>query len=110
MTNYNDGNWHGWNNGDCPVHIHTRVDYIWKHSSGVTYMSDEPAGSLLWESNQHGNLIAFRVVKEYKEGPREWWVNEYPDYFGFFYHTREEAEKNKVDSVIRTIKVREVIE
>ena len=25
MTNYNDGRWHGWNGGECPVHPETVV-------------------------------------------------------------------------------------
>ena len=30
MTNtYNDGKWHGWNGGECPVHPKTVVDYLW---------------------------------------------------------------------------------
>lgn len=71
MTNYNDGKWHGWNGGKCPVHPETvvevaqhgddldlgkSVEFIWSHIEGDPY-----------------NIIAFRVTKEHKE-PREFWV------------------------------------
>ena len=78
MTNsYNDGKWHGWNGGECPVHPETIVDYLWvyKHKGETqsNLVTNQLAGCLLFEGNEHGDLVAFRVVKEYKE-PREWWI------------------------------------
>ena len=80
MTNYNDGKWHGWNGGECPVHPETVVvvQLGWdtrinvdKDTSGYT----ECAGSLRWTHiGGGGDIIFFRVVKEHKE-PREFWVD-----------------------------------
>ena len=28
MTSYNDGKWHGWNGGECPVHPETEVEFV----------------------------------------------------------------------------------
>lgn len=72
MTNYNDGKWHGWDVGECPVHEKSEVrvvfyngDTTWTH-----YLFE--VGDLPW--NISGNpIVAFRVVKEYKE-PREFWI------------------------------------
>ena len=73
---YNDGTWHGWNGGECPVHPKTFVDYIWVskcNEPSSKLITNHPAGCLLFEGNEHGDLVAFRVVREYK-GPREWWI------------------------------------
>ena len=76
MTNYNDGKWHGWNGGDCPVHGKTMVEVIW-FSAGHTVQSSvtEASKRLTWRCGYAGiPPVAFRVVKEYKQ-PREYWVN-----------------------------------
>lgn len=72
MTNYNDGAWHRWNGGQCPVHPKSLVRTFFIHngkepstqSDGVQFI----AGSHKWDC-----VIAFRVVKEYRE-PREFWI------------------------------------
>ena len=69
MTNYNDGKWHGWNGGECPVHPETLVNA--KFSCG-TECDGYRAGPWDWGDNPT-KIVAFRVVKEYK-GPREWWI------------------------------------
>lgn len=70
---YNDGRWHGWNGGECPVHPKTEVQFIWEH--------DERTGTHTREAGEDkhgvspgwsGAVKAFRVVKEYRE-PRELW-------------------------------------
>ena len=76
MTNYNDGKWHGWNGGECPVHPESVVDARWKHTS-----LDRPlmaAGyfdrhAWLWGDPTVSEIVAFRVVKEYRE-PSECWA------------------------------------
>lgn len=71
MTNYNDGCWHGWNGGECPVHPETLVEVMLQ--SGF---NDSGVGSTDWDWGICKNpIIAFRVVKEYKE-PREVWLVE----------------------------------
>jgi len=74
MTDYNDGNWHGWNGGECPVHPKSVVEWVhvceldaW--SLGVKEKME--AGQLGFDDE----IIAFRVVKEYRE-PRDWWIVE----------------------------------
>ena len=77
MTNYNDGKWHGWNGGECPVHpdtvvvvqlaCDTRIDV---EESGYA----DRAETLRWAHfGASSDIIAFRVVKEHKE-PREFWI------------------------------------
>ena len=74
MTNYNDGNWHGWDGGECPVHPKTEVEAVWhdprRNTAGIT--GPRPAKvdgtTLAW-----GHVVRFRVVKEYLE-PRTIWV------------------------------------
>ena len=78
MINYNDGKWHGWNGGECPVHPETEVvvqlacdTRIDVEESGYAYRAE----ILRWTSiGGGGDIIAFRVIKEYKE-PREFWVD-----------------------------------
>jgi hypothetical protein len=70
-TNYNDGKWHGWNGGECPVHPETLVDIV--DEEGETF-SDHKAGAADWERcDMFVPIIAFRVTKEHKE-PREWLI------------------------------------
>jgi hypothetical protein len=65
MTNYNDGKWHGWNGGECPVHPDSVGDIT--YFDGVRYRSTR-LGQYDWKTP-----LMFRVVKEHKE-PREFWV------------------------------------
>ena len=73
MTDYNDGKWHGWNGGECPVHpksvvqIQTVVGVL----NGAN-QSDLAAGGRCWERNiGDASIVAFRVIKEHRE-PREY--------------------------------------
>lgn len=71
--NYNDGKWHGWNGGECPVHPETMI--LGCFEDGVDYSANGsmPAGSYDWECDDDCAIIAFRVTKEHKE-PREFWA------------------------------------
>ena len=76
MTNYNDGNWHGWNGGECPVHPKSVVDARWKHTSidrPLMNAGDFDRHTWLWGQPGIAEIVAFRVVKEYSE-PRECWA------------------------------------
>lgn len=72
--NYNDGNWHGWSGGDCPVHPKTTVEAVWhdpcRNAAGFqperTACEDE-GPRLAW-----AHVVKFRVIKSYRE-PRESW-------------------------------------
>ena len=75
MTDYNDGKWHGWNGGECPVHPKSVVEAIWhdpnKNTAGfqperTAYEDEGPR--LAWS-----HVVKFRVVREYYE-PREFWI------------------------------------
>lgn len=73
MTNYNDGSWHGWNGGECPVHPDTVVEVqTYGKNSGS---NEDLAYTFSWnEPDTYGDtIIAFRVIKEHKE-PREVWM------------------------------------
>ena len=70
MTNYNDGNWHGWKGGDCPVHPKSVVEYVTIEPTEIKEDKDK-AGLLYWIAGT--DIVAFRVTKEYKQ-PREYWV------------------------------------
>lgn len=82
MTDYNDGKWHGWNGGECPVHPKSIVQAMEENGSG-------------WKSeaeNCDWRLMcgAFRVTKEYRE-PREFWICIYD---GLAWDTEYEAKAN----------------
>lgn len=113
MTDYNDGEWHGWNGGECPVHPKSRVQwtrFTGIGSFGVSHEGECRADDAYWESTTPGgHLTGFRVIEEYRE-PREWWVNEYHS-GGFGIHdSKEEADKYTTLNRIACIHVREVVE
>jgi len=72
MTNYNDGNWHGWNGGECPVHLDSEVDVM--IADGIREFGK--AKVFFWHETDDPRcaIAAFRVIKEHKE-PRELWVD-----------------------------------
>jgi hypothetical protein len=73
VRDYNDGQIHGWNGGECPVHPKTVVE-VWFRSKDSDIWQ---AGGLGWEhTGEYDDIIAFRVVKPYVE-PKVIWVNEY---------------------------------
>lgn len=96
--NYNDGKWHGWNGGECPVHPESEVEV----ACGDGLSRGEARSHEPWDV-EAGTLpiIAFRVIKEHKE-PREWWIDlkPYGDYpvvshtpmSGSYIHVREVIE------------------
>lgn len=74
INTYNNGQIHGWNGGDCPVHPETEVEYWLRDGVPETIKAE----GLWWSHEDAGSdVIAFRVVKEYVE-PKVIWVNEYP--------------------------------
>lgn len=64
MTDYNDGKWHGWNGGECPVHLRSIIDQVWhdekNDSCGIT--RNRLAGTAAWKQT-----LKFRVVTPYVE-------------------------------------------
>ena len=67
MTDYNDGKWHGWNGGECPVHTESVVQV-----STCEGWHTERAGNWNWDDKKTP-ISSFRVVNEYRE-PREFWL------------------------------------
>lgn len=75
MTNYNDGAWHGWNGGECPVHPKSMVEYIWHDTQTNRFGSAQMVAGFNDSDERPAwpQIIHFRVVKEYRE-PREFWI------------------------------------
>ena len=106
-VDYNDGKIHGWNGGECPVHPKTMVE-CWTES-GERDISN--AEDWFWSCGDQGdNLIAFRVIKVFKE-PKTIWVNEWKDGSVCAYKTENMAKYNAYDNSTRiAVKYQEVIE
>ena len=105
MTNYNDGEWHGWNGGECPVHPETVVEATTKEFGFVSTKAGDYYG---WEKG-HGNpILAFRVIKEHKEHvkPREFWVSNND---GYAHETLESVLLDPLTEKHGWVHVREVL-
>lgn len=110
MTNYNDGKWHAWNGGGCPLHPLSEVRVLWLIGEHCAEIRCGLAVNLAWRGNPHGEIIAFRVIKEHKE-PREFWITEYPEGEMCIHANKASAEKvGTADRNGQIIHVREVIE
>jgi hypothetical protein len=68
-TDYNDGNWHGWNGGECPVHPEAEVTIA--TTCGMKNF-DTLAKMCSWDRLVNP-IVAFRVTKEHKV-PQEYWL------------------------------------
>jgi hypothetical protein len=93
---YNNGNWHPWTGGDCPVHPDSIVDVMF-HDGHIAIGLD--ADEWDWSLDICTNIVAFKVTKEFKAEPREFWINT------FSYSTR----RNKPEDMDGWIHVREVL-
>lgn len=64
MTDYNDGKWHGWNGGKCPVHPKSNVCGIYMDNEVVPHQKPvfDCASEFDWDRSGSYILIAFRVV------------------------------------------------
>jgi hypothetical protein len=107
MTDYNDGNWHGWNGErKCPVHHESLVDQVWhdpdRDAAGL-YVQKK-AGSRAW-----GQTLRFRVVKPYRE-PREFWVNVYGADDLMAHPSKDKADRSATRLRRECIRVREVLD
>jgi hypothetical protein len=64
MTDYNDGKWHGWNGGKCPVDTQAHVDIVWINRVGGLDRNDFVyARHCSWVHDDDGDIIAFRVMR-----------------------------------------------
>ena len=68
MTDYNDGNWHGWNGGECPVHPLSLVEVRFVDGDRTHFRQTDTAGEHVWEwTDDYDDIVVFRVVKPYVE-------------------------------------------
>lgn len=88
MNDYNNGQIHGWNGGECPVHPKSEVMFWFRGMSG--YVNDAATAHSWQHRNYVGDIIAFQVTKPYVE-PKTIWVNEHPDRDPIAYASEEEA-------------------
>ena len=94
MTNYNDGNWHGYNGQDLSsIHQLSEIEAIWFGSCSLG-TGRRQRGEHVW-----AGTVAFRVTKEYRE-PISGYVR--PDCIQ--YDTPDDCDMHKF------IHVREVLE
>jgi hypothetical protein len=76
---YIEGQWYGWNGGECPVHPETVVDVAVAATKGfIDLYESRLAGDFGWSPTKRSPIITFRVVKHHVE-PKVVWVNEYPN-------------------------------
>ncbi len=106
MTNYNDGKWHGWNGGECPVHPESEVEAVYTRSEIFKGIVSDVAKAFSWEDSEYSlGLVAFRVVKEHRK-PREFWITNND---GFAHDSLDSAERDPLTEKHGFIHVREVI-
>lgn len=90
---YTEGQWYGWNGGECPVHPETIVDVVAETSEGCATIYDGLfACDWYWSSLDKKQIIAFRVVKHHVE-PNVIWVNEYDDNGLYAHPTKNDATR-----------------
>ena len=110
MTDYNDGNWHGWNGGECPVHPESVIDAVWPSTMDdkKSYRDARKAKDFPWIVGGAWVPFLFRVTKPYVEPPkpREFWINEYAWGFGRDFGSKAEADDYAMNNRIRCIHVR----
>lgn len=108
MTNYNDGQIHGWNGGECPVHPETVVKYWLRDHRPSSEPQD--ANTLSWShKDKSWDIIAFQVVKAYVE-PKVIWVNEYADgpvAFNTERYARRSAAPSATRIAVKYVEVKE---
>lgn len=97
MTDYNDGEWHGWSGGECPVHEKAVIDVVYPNGNAYKECN---AGTAGW----YGPML-FRVVTPYVEPAHklEFWVNVYEDGAVALHESKEEADQGAVIGLVRCV-------
>ena len=68
---YEENVWYGWNGGECPVDADVLLDV----AASDGRIDRHKAGDFEWYiDDDDANIIAFRVVNEYKE-PKEYTID-----------------------------------
>ena len=90
---YVEGQWYGWNGGECPVHPETVVDVAVDATKGfIDLYESRLAGNFNWSRDSAGPIITFRVVKHHVE-PNVFWVNEYDIGYCIAHKTKKLAKR-----------------
>ena len=66
----NDGKWHGWNGGDCPVHPNSVVEIVYTRMNGTkqeAIYASSCGTNVEWENCGYCDIVAFRVTEPYTE-------------------------------------------
>ncbi len=103
MTDYNDGKWHGWTGGKCPVHPDTVLIVKWS-CNGEQTVPLKASQIKHWEGDE---VCAFRVTKPFRK-PLELWVNVYEDKGSYSTYFSLGEAKNYLCANGRTVHMREV--
>jgi hypothetical protein len=79
-VDYNDGNWHRWGGGDCPVHPETEVELMPLNPYDTTMRPNTVSATAIhvdWGVNCDIPIVSFCVTKEFikPKEPRELWVS-----------------------------------
>lgn len=67
MTNYNDGKWHGWDGGECPVHHESVVECVWIRDRSPNHFERKAGNNIVWDDDCGQHVKIFRVTKQHKE-------------------------------------------
>ena len=103
---YNDGRWWGWNGGECPVHSQSIVETARRYKVGDMRARKDcgVACSYIWQGNDSGDIIAFRVIKPYRE-PRVWWINVYPNRVAQAHQSKDAAHRLCTSDLVECVRV-----
>jgi hypothetical protein len=75
MTDYNDGNWHEWKGGECPVERRALVQVLWVRPEegfmGGPYSDVDWAGDLCWDHDGKADITDFRVIEPAASAPAD---------------------------------------
>ena len=102
MSAYNNGHWHPWTGGSIPVHPDSTVNVMFHDGQTTT---NTHAVEWDWSWDTCTTIVAFKVTKEFKEEPREFWIAN----MGRGQHQCD-VQFEKPDDMYGYIHVREVLE
>lgn len=94
QVDYNDGRWHGWNGGDCPVHplskVEARIYAVGEYWDGHIRRAHEWTWDI--DGDDDCDIIAFRVIEPYVEPQRIWVVKHQKNGKRFIFDSKEAAQ------------------
>jgi hypothetical protein len=90
MTDYNDGNRHLWDGGDCPVHPKSEVK-IWNDNGACHSIAKD----LHWGKHPFP-IIVFQVTKQHFDIPEEIWIGINSEGWLAYFNSKESAERENI--------------